>query len=105
MEILQVDHRKAKRSAKGGNSLLMATPASDNSEKESRSICQKCWEGSSNCLEAATDEGLIPAAAASLRGNQIIFLSPYLSAPLSLYLTTQMCYLSHTVNLLANKPF
>lgn len=80
MEILQTDHRKAKRKAKGGKPLLMATFAFDNSKQESRSICQKRWEGSSNCLEAATDAGLTPAAAASLRGNQIIFLSTHLSA-------------------------
>lgn len=80
VEILQTDHSRAKRKAREGKPLLMATFAFDSSKQESSSICQERWEGSSNCLEAATDAGLTPAAAASLRGNQIIFLSTHLSA-------------------------
>lgn len=71
------DHSKAKKKVKGGKPLLMATFAFDSSKQESSSICQERWEGSSNCLEAATDAGLTPAAAALLRGNQIIFLSTH----------------------------
>lgn len=80
VEMLQTDHSRAKRKVKGGEPLLMATFAFDSSKQESSSICQERWEGSSNCLEAATDAGLTPAAAALLRGNQIIFLSTHLSA-------------------------
>lgn len=80
VEMLRMDHSRAKRKVKGGKPLLMATFAFDSSKQESSSICQERWEGSSNCLEAATDAGLTPAAAALLRGNQIIFLSTHLSA-------------------------